>query len=42
MKHTHVVLPLLLMMIASHHAEMWNSALPGREMIEKFDLQKKG
>jgi hypothetical protein len=41
MKRTHAVLPLLLMMIASHHAEQWNPALPAKEMIEKFDLQKK-
>ena len=26
----------------THHTEEWHFQLPGKEMIEKFDLQKKG
>jgi hypothetical protein len=26
----------------SHHIEEWHFAAPGKEMVEKFDLQKKG
>ncbi len=27
---------------ATHHTEEWHFALPGKEMVEKFDLTKKG
>jgi hypothetical protein len=27
---------------ANHHTEEWHFAAPGKEMVEKFDLEKKG
>jgi hypothetical protein len=27
---------------ANHHTEEWHFQLPGKEMVEKFDLEKKG
>lgn len=27
---------------ANHHSEEWHFAAPGKEIVEKFDLQKKG
>ncbi|HZR66563.1 MAG TPA: hypothetical protein VFA85_15575 [Terriglobales bacterium] len=27
---------------ANHHTEEWHFALPGKEVVERFDLQKKG